>query len=108
MRCGMTCIEYVFSAIDLHLKRITIDADAGGDQEGGGGAGKSDHFIVHSSAGLFPGWIVFVLYGPYGPEPHSQKSTGSKNHQMRKQTNIEAAAWRLAKNKLRKTRRSKA
>jgi hypothetical protein len=37
-----------------------------------------------------------------------EKSTGSKNHQMRKQTNIEAAAWRLAKNKLRKTRRSKA
>jgi hypothetical protein len=63
--------EYdVFLAIDLHLKRITIDADAG-DHRGGGGAGKSmTTSSSTTSAGLFPGWIVFVLYGPYGPEPH--------------------------------------
>ncbi len=22
--------------------------------------------------GLFPGWMVFVLFGPYGPEPRSE------------------------------------
>jgi hypothetical protein len=67
--------EHVFSEMDQHLKRITIDADAGdlSNQQikaRGGGAGESTTTSSSTtSSGLFPGWMVFVLYGPYGPEP---------------------------------------
>jgi hypothetical protein len=68
--------EHVFSSMDQYMKGMTIVADDAGDdnqleqaRRGGGGAGESTTTSSSTSGGLFPGWMVFVLYGPYGPEP---------------------------------------
>jgi hypothetical protein len=60
--------EHIFGMMEQHLKGKTIGIDE--QQEGKAGAGGESTSSNNTTANpLFPGWMVFVLYGPYGPNP---------------------------------------
>ncbi len=65
----------------------------GGEEKAGKVTGGEDASInvCQNQSGLFPGWMVFVLFGPYGPEPRChiewiQESPDSKMGPGQKET----------------------
>ena len=65
--------EHVYTMMELHLKGKTLAIDDEGQTgEAGGESGSialPQQQPQASSNPLFPGWMVFVLYGPFGPDP---------------------------------------
>lgn len=77
--------EHVYSQMEQSIKR-RVEEKA--DNEAGEDATSINSCPIQS--GLFPGWMVFVLFGPYGPEPRYhiewiQESPDSKMGHGRKE-----------------------
>jgi hypothetical protein len=104
--------EHVFTMMELHLKGKTLGIDDEGQTGGAGGEIRQHSFASsssrkHPSNPLFPGWMVFVLYGPFGPEPRmhvdwlqespDERSAGGRMmaRQCKAERESEERAWAL-------------
>jgi hypothetical protein len=77
--------EHVYSEMEKYFTMLARKGGEGDHED----QDDEDNCTSQSQGGLFAGWMVFVLFGPFGPEPRPeipwlQESPNSANGQGRK------------------------